>query len=121
MATYKQNCIQCGELIDRDSRFCPACGSHSPFVILCPTCLREIKKGQMLCAGCGRQLYIGCPVCGGRTFVQERCEVCGASLMIKCKGFRCGVYQFFENDVCTACGKKIKPKDKVLTPVMTKR
>ena len=120
MATYKQACIHCGTLTDRDARFCPTCGSHSPFVYLCPTCLREIQKGQALCAGCGRQLFITCPLCGGRTFVQEKCEVCGASLTIRCPDKRCGAYQFFENEKCTACGKKIKPKDRVLTPKMAR-
>ena len=119
MATYKQTCIHCGVLTDRDARFCPTCGSQSPFGYLCPTCLREIEKGQTLCAGCGRNLYIVCPICGGRTFVQEKCEVCSASLMIRCKDRRCGALQFFENEKCTACGKKIKPKDRILTPNMT--
>ena len=120
MATYKQGCMHCGTLIDRDARFCPACGSQSPFVYLCPTCLREIAKGQAVCAGCGRQLNITCPICGKMTFVQEKCEACGAGMMIRCKNPRCGVFQFFENDVCTACGKKIKPKDRILTPQMAK-
>ena len=115
MATYKQTCIHCGTLVDRDARFCPTCGSNSPFGYHCPTCLHEIEKvTQALCAGCGRQLYIVCPICGARTFVQEKCEVCGVSLMIRCKNPRCGVGQFFENEKCTACGKKIKPKDRVL-------
>jgi len=120
MATYKQNCIHCGTLVDRDSRFCPTCGSHSPFSYLCPTCLREVQKDQALCAGCGRALYIICPLCGNRTFVQERCEACGSWLVISCKSKNCGELQFFENERCTACGKKIKPKDRVLTPMMTK-
>ena len=120
MATYKQNCIHCGTLVDRDALFCPTCGSNSPFGYLCPTCLRQIDKGQMVCAGCGRQLYIICPICGGRTFVQERCEMCGAVLMFKCPGRNCGVSQFFENEKCTACGKKFKPKDKILTPPLAR-
>jgi len=120
MATYKKNCIHCGTLVDGDARFCPACGSQSPFIYQCPTCLHEIEKGQVRCSSCGRELYIVCPLCGGRTFVQEKCEVCGASLMIRCQAKNCGVLQFFENEKCTACGKKIKPKDRILTPVMAR-
>ena len=120
MATYKQPCIHCGTLVDRDARFCPTCASNSPFVYLCPTCLREIDRSQRICAGCGRPLYITCPICGGLSFVDERCGVCGAYFMIRCKGPRCGVMQFFENETCTACGKKIKPKDRVLTPPMAR-
>ncbi|MDR0852722.1 MAG: hypothetical protein LBN36_09510 [Clostridiales Family XIII bacterium] len=116
MADYKQPCIHCGTLIDRDARFCPTCASSSPFGFLCPTCLRPIEKGQALCAGCGRPLYIICPVCGGRTFVQETCENCGTRLTIRCPNARCGVMQFYENTKCTACGKKIKDKYRVLTP-----
>lgn len=108
MAFYKQPCIHCGSLTDRDARVCPKCGSFSPFQYLCPTCLREVHKEGALCAGCGRPLYIGCPACGARTFVQERCEHCGAGLMVYCQNPRCGVMQFFENTRCTVCGKKIK-------------
>ena len=108
MATYKQPCIHCGGLLERDARFCPACGSMSPFGYACPSCLREVKKDQPICAGCGRPLYIACPLCGERTFVQEKCESCGKWLMVRCGNVRCGVLQFFENKKCTACGKKIK-------------
>ena len=110
MAVYKQLCIQCGTFISRDSRICPACGSMSPFVYLCPSCMRPIEKGQRLCAGCGRVLYVACPACGKPTFVMDRCEACGAGLMVRCENPRCQAPQFFENTKCTACGKKIKAK-----------
>ena len=108
MATYKQTCIQCHALIERDARFCPFCGSQNPFGYHCPSCLREIEKTQTICAGCGRPLYTACPFCEKQTFVQERCEQCGAGLMIVCQNSRCGVMQFHENTKCTACGKKLK-------------
>jgi CRISPR/Cas system-associated protein Cas10 (large subunit of type III CRISPR-Cas system) len=108
MASYKQPCIHCGTYIEPDSRFCPSCQSQSPFGYLCPACLRPIQKGQSICSACGRPLFTACPVCGKQTFVQEKCEQCGASLMIRCQNPRCGVLQFFENTKCTACGKKIK-------------
>jgi RNA polymerase subunit RPABC4/transcription elongation factor Spt4 len=116
MATYKQPCIHCGTLTDRDARYCPTCGSSSPFGYLCPTCLRPAEKGTERCAGCGRPLYISCPICGGRTFVQDTCEVCGAFLTIKCPNPRCGQPQFYQNEKCTACGKKIKEKYRVPMP-----
>lgn len=108
MASYKQPCAHCGAFVERDSRFCPSCGSTSPFGYQCPSCLAPIAKGQNLCAKCGRALYVACPTCKGRTFVQDKCERCGASLLIKCGNPRCGANQFFENTKCTACGKKIK-------------
>ncbi|MHB1313858.1 MAG: double zinc ribbon domain-containing protein [Christensenellales bacterium] len=108
MAFYKVPCIHCATLLDRDVRFCPVCGSGSPFGYSCPTCLREIQKGQVRCAGCGRPLIISCPVCKQQTFVQERCEACGVSLMVQCQNRRCQQLQFFENTKCTACGKIIK-------------
>jgi RNA polymerase subunit RPABC4/transcription elongation factor Spt4 len=114
MATYKQNCIHCGALTDRDARFCPSCGSQSPFGYLCPTCLRPVTKDERVCAGCGRPLHIVCPVCGGATFVGERCDACGAGLMIRCPNRRCGAQQFFQNEKCTACGHKIKEKHRQL-------
>ncbi|MEA4853162.1 MAG: zinc ribbon domain-containing protein [Christensenella sp.] len=110
MSTYRQPCIHCGTLIDRDALFCPKCGSRSPFGYHCPTCLREISKTDACCAGCGRPLFISCPFCGAKTFVGDRCEACGRSLMVKCSNKRCGQEQFFENEYCTACGKKIKTK-----------
>lgn len=108
MATYKQPCVHCGELIERDAHLCPKCASRSPFGHLCPTCNRPIQKGGPVCSGCGRPLYVTCPSCHQQTFVDERCEVCGAGLMIYCSNTRCGALQFFENTKCTVCGKKIK-------------
>jgi len=107
MATYNIPCLRCGTFIGGDSAFCPACGSRFPFGYACPGCLREIRKGEALCSGCGRPLYIQCPHCLYRTFVQDSCEHCGASLMVLCKNKRCGVPQFHENKICTACGKKL--------------
>ena len=96
MASYQQTCMHCNSLIDRDARFCPFCGSQSPFGYLCPACLLPIKEGQTMCSGCGRRLYVICPRCSSETFVQERCEKCGQSLMVFCQNKRCGVLQFFE-------------------------
>ncbi|MDD3404193.1 MAG: zinc-ribbon domain-containing protein [Hespellia sp.] len=108
MAEYKKICIHCGTLIEGSSRFCPQCGSRSPFGYHCPSCLHPIQKGQQVCAGCGRTLYITCPFCGEQTFVDEKCEKCNRSLMVKCDNRRCGEQQFFQNTKCTSCGKKIK-------------
>ena len=108
MAVYNQPCIHCGVFIPRDARVCPKCGSRSPFGYLCPSCLKSVQKDDMVCAGCGRPLYIPCPSCQARTFVDARCGACGASLMIHCQNPRCGQLQFYENKKCTACGKKIK-------------
>lgn len=108
MASYMRPCIHCGAYIGSDARFCTSCQSGSPFGYLCPICLRPIEKGQPLCSGCGRTLYIPCPTCEKPTFAGVKCEMCGASLMIRCQNPRCGMQQFFENAKCTACGKKIK-------------
>jgi len=108
VATYKQPCIHCGEWLERDARFCPKCGSYFPFGYACPHCLRDVRKDYQICPGCGRALYIACPHCGGRTFVQEYCECCRKTLMVQCSSKRCGAMQFFENERCTACGKKLK-------------
>lgn len=110
MATYKQNCVHCNALTERDARFCPSCGSNSPFGFQCPNCLRQINKGERVCAGCGRSTYTSCPVCKQETFRQEKCEKCNADLMRTCANPRCGVRQFFEVDKCTACGKKVGKK-----------
>lgn len=108
MATYKQPCMHCGEFIERDSHVCCKCQSRSPFGYHCPSCLREIEKGQPVCSGCGRSLYAECPECGAKTFASEKCEKCGVSLMKKCGNSRCGEMQFFDLEKCTACGKKLK-------------
>lgn len=110
MASYKQKCMMCGTLIDRDVRFCPQCTTPNPFGYHCPSCLQSIEKGQSVCSNCGRPLYVYCIHCNKLTFVQDTCEACGRSLMFVCKNKRCGVQQFFQNTKCTACGKKIKYK-----------
>lgn len=110
MAFYKQACIHCGQLIDRDARFCSKCGNRNPFGYHCPTCLHEIKKDDILCSNCGRKLVVVCPHCGQSTFVNDTCEHCKKSLMVQCSNRRCGEMQFFENTKCNACGKKIKIK-----------
>lgn len=107
MPVYKEPCRHCGELLDQDSRFCPKCGSRSPFVDLCPSCLREISRGDKLCAGCGRALIVSCPHCNQETFVGDTCDHCGKTLLKQCKNKRCNEMQFFQNQKCTACGKKL--------------
>jgi len=113
LATYKQPCVHCGGMIERDSRLCSKCGSRSPFGFQCPTCFKPIVRGNAVCSGCGRPLVTTCPICGGQTFVgSDKCDACGKSLMIRCENQRCGELQFFENTKCTACGKVIKKADK---------
>jgi RNA polymerase subunit RPABC4/transcription elongation factor Spt4 len=109
MATYKQPCIHCGTLIERDSRLCSKCASRSPFGYRCPSCLKQIARGNLVCSGCGRNLMVVCPLCNGQTFVgNEKCDTCGKSVMIRCESNRCNNLQFFENTKCTVCGKPIK-------------
>ncbi|MDO4543115.1 MAG: hypothetical protein Q4C01_01065 [Clostridia bacterium] len=108
MATYKQPCMHCDKLIDSASGFCPFCGRQQPFGYACPKCRKPIEKGQLRCSGCGRELHTLCPYCEQPTFVQDICERCGQSLMKRCANKRCGALQFFENEKCTSCGKKLK-------------
>jgi len=108
MAFYKQPCMHCGLLVDRDARFCPGCGSDSPFSFHCPACLRETSGKDPVCAGCGRPLQIACPKCGEKTFAGSLCQQCGGDLTVDCPNPRCGQRQFFQNKRCTACGKKLK-------------
>ena len=67
MAEYKQPCIHCGGFIERDSRFCPKCGSMSPFGYHCPQCLKAVEKGQAICRS--SRLHV-------RVSVEER-MICG--------------------------------------------
>lgn len=118
MATYKQPCIHCGQMIERDSRFCTKCASRSPFEYHCPDCLKEIKRGNSVCAGCGRSLTSVCPICGGQTFIgSEKCDACGKSVMIHCENNKCGQLQFFENTKCNICGKPIKKARKQIKTI----
>ncbi len=55
MASYKKQCLHCGNFIETDVRFCPFCSSQSPFGYLCPDCLRPVQKMQELCSGCGKK------------------------------------------------------------------
>lgn len=109
MATYKQPCMHCGMMTERDSRLCPRCGSRSPFGYQCPQCLKPIERGLAMCSACGRPLQTLCPFCGGQTFVgNERCDACGRPVMVYCENKRCKQLQYFENTRCTVCGKPIK-------------
>lgn len=108
MASYKQPCLQCGSFIDRDSLVCPSCGSRNAFGYHCPTCKKTITKGQRACSECGRPLYVPCPYCAKPTFVADRCDHCGMTLLKQCENSRCGAWEFFENVRCTTCGKKMK-------------
>ena len=113
MAMYKQPCIHCGELVGRDSRYCPKCASRTPFGYHCPNCLKEIQRSENVCAGCGRGLMTACFYCGQPTFVgSEKCDACGRRLMIRCENKRCDEFLFFEIIKCTACGKMIKKANK---------
>lgn len=116
MAGYQQPCRVCGAFVARDSRFCPSCSSSAPFVDLCPSCHHQVARGQRVCAGCGRGLAVTCPACQATSFVGERCDACGAAFVVRCPDRRCQALQFFENDRCTACGKKIKEKDRRVVP-----
>jgi RNA polymerase subunit RPABC4/transcription elongation factor Spt4 len=107
--------MHCSEMIERDSRSCPKCGSRSPFGYQCPKCLKSIGKDDAVCSGCGRSLTTTCPLCGGSTFAgNDKCDACGRSLLVLCKNKKCGVKQYFENTTCTACGKPIKKAVKQL-------
>lgn len=108
MAGYKTPCIHCGALVDFDAKFCPVCGRMDPFNYSCPECNSKIDKRYSTCPGCGKSLRVTCPHCQALTFVQDLCEACGKSLMVQCTNKRCGQLQFFQNTICTACGKKIK-------------
>ena len=109
MATYKQPCMQCGQMIERDSRLCPKCGTRTPFGYQCPNCFKPIQRDNAVCSSCGRTLTTACFYCGQQTFVGvDKCEACGRSLMIYCENKLCGEPQFFEIAVCTVCGKPIK-------------
>ena len=79
---------------------------------VCPSCYRQVTRGQRLCAGCGRRLTVTCPVCQATSFVGEQCEACGAVFLFRCPDQRCGAWQFFENERCTACGQKIGAEDR---------
>ena len=113
MATYKQLCIHCNEMIERDSRCCAKCGSRSPFGYQCPNCLKTVEKGNLVCSGCGRSLTTTCPHCSSPLFAGTgKCASCGKSVMVKCGNKLCGQLQFFENTKCTVCGKAIKDAKK---------
>jgi len=109
MANYKRACIHCGRLVDADAKVCPGCGSRSPLVDRCPTCLKEVRPGDAACEGCGRSLRVACPHCRQTTRVDEKCEKCGKGLLIVCQNKRCSELQFFDLPRCTACGKKLEP------------
>lgn len=93
-------CLQCGEIIPSDSRYCPRCGALSgegrfgkmqhkveaiDEPVYCPQCGQASTDGRRFCMGCGARMGINCPTCG--TIIELTsgyCSKCG--FMIQRKG-----------------------------------
>ncbi len=75
MASYKQTCIHCGNLIDRDSRFVHSVPAKALLVTFAQLAA-SYRKGTTTLFRCGRKLYILCPHCGQQTFAGDQCERC---------------------------------------------
>jgi predicted amidophosphoribosyltransferase len=96
-------------MLPSDSNVCPYCGRKNPTgSYRCPKCMNPVKKEFLKCSVCGQDLYLYCSKCGEKTFYDDQCEHCGASLMIQCPNPKCRAEQAPVRDKCYKCGKALK-------------
>ncbi|MCD1294612.1 hypothetical protein CUJ83_06310 [Methanocella sp. CWC-04] len=109
MAGYKHPCVYCDKLVPPDARICPFCGKADPAgPIRCPVCRNPIEKGWKLCSHCGLPLWITCQKCGKETFLEIKCESCGAPFIEVCPNPKCKIEQPPFGAKCVKCGKPLR-------------
>jgi formylglycine-generating enzyme required for sulfatase activity len=70
----KKVCSACGEPVEPDWKFCPACEA-SLLRLNCPYCRRSVKENWKRCPECGA--FLICRICGGRIPPgQYQCPTC---------------------------------------------
>jgi rRNA maturation endonuclease Nob1 len=55
----EKECISCGELIDKNSKFCTSCGTDQTLVNtpkFCPSCGSKLSDNQKFCTSCGTKV-----------------------------------------------------------------
>ena len=72
-------CKKCGELLDKDQKFCNKCGAPAD-TNLCQNCGDPLDEGQQFCEECGHPAGpLKCYKCGDPLDPGQRfCEKCGA-------------------------------------------
>jgi len=84
----------------------------TPLETACLHCGKPVNREESVCLCCGFPLYITCPSCGGHIFADRTCEKCGHPLTVSCTNKKCEAVQYYKNDVCNICRKKIKVRKK---------
>ncbi len=77
-------CVECGNEVGEDDKFCNKCGAKITFLQTCPACDTEVKTEYKFCPKCGEDLgsvIYECPECGAEVDEDIRfCPNCGISL-----------------------------------------
>lgn len=70
-------CPNCGTVVDKNSIFCPRCGTPRPEPKKCSYCGNILDDGTMFCGKCGKQYVepVICPTCSAQ--VPGGVEFCG--------------------------------------------
>jgi membrane protease subunit (stomatin/prohibitin family) len=84
--SVKNQCIDCGNMIPSDARFCPLCGHQQVVLMQCTNCAKNLTPGSRFCPRCGhpaneKPAVIVCAHCKSENLPEAKfCNNCGRKL-----------------------------------------
>lgn len=96
-------CGSCGQMMSRQSKFCPHCGDpYRP----CPHCGADTQPNEINCADCGHTLPVPCRHCGESVPGDVMfCPHCGRETALTCP--QCSLEVQPGQKFCMECGCKL--------------
>jgi membrane protease subunit (stomatin/prohibitin family) len=82
----KVRCVDCGNMIQADARFCPFCGHQQVVLMQCSNCGKNLTPGARFCSRCGhptdeKPAVVVCPHCKTENMPDAKfCNSCGRKL-----------------------------------------
>lgn len=113
-------CPGCGAELNRDDRFCPACGRKVSQNIsvdnssICPRCGNAVSAGQRFCVKCGYSLFedleeniVKAAFESQQNIADNAAETAGSTAPAVCPS--CGEPVDEDMNFCIACGYRLHP------------